>query len=212
MHTQEDVERYTGSYPANGRAHVEILQAEGMNRQSRVLEIGCGCLYAGLLLMDYLEPGLYCAIDPNAWLRDTTIHNGDFQWLIDDRCPRFTSRSDFDGSEFNERFDFVFSQSVLSHASATQLGEYFRNTKRVLADDGKILTSLFLADLDSNDTEWVYPGRSYFTWATVQREAAEAGLSVCLKPEYTLTVQQNSLESGWGGEGHCHDWLLLERI
>lgn len=216
-------ESFTGTQPEDGQAHFDVLLAEGLDQFSTVLEIGCGMLHAGIPLIEFLEPNGYCGIDPNEWLRETTLRHFGYQDLFAARGPRFSSRYDFDGSEFGVQFDYVFSHSVLSHASVSQFGEYLRNTKKVLAPGGKIVTSFFLAErgsgpvlgerrtpdgLDSGETEWVYPGRSYFTWTTVQREAQEAGLSVTLKPEYTQLVQNASLKTH-PAPGHCHDWLVL---
>jgi SAM-dependent methyltransferase len=218
-----DGESYTGTKPVDGEVHLAVLLAEGLKPDSKVLEIGCGMLHAGIPIMGFLDPDGYCAIDPNEWLRETTLYHFGHQALYADRHPRFSSRYDFDGSEFGTRFDYVFSHSVLSHAGVSHFGEYLRNTKKVLAPGGKIVTSFFLAESgpgpisgekrtpdgrDSGETEWVYPRRSYFTWSTVQREAWKAGLSVTLKPEYTELVQNASLLHH-PAPGHCHDWLVL---
>ena len=36
--------------------------------KSHVLEVGCGCLSAGVPVMRYLQRGHYVGIDPNRWL------------------------------------------------------------------------------------------------------------------------------------------------
>src|SRR5260370_4441623 len=47
-----------------GRRQLEALLEEGLRPESRVLDIGCGCLRAAYWLIHYLHPRCYCGIAP----------------------------------------------------------------------------------------------------------------------------------------------------
>src|SRR5258708_22118404 len=47
-----------------GRRQLEALLEEGLRPESRVLDIGCGCLRAAYWLIHYLDPRCYCGLEP----------------------------------------------------------------------------------------------------------------------------------------------------
>jgi hypothetical protein len=50
-----DPKKYVKTDETSGRLQFEILKKEGCVPASRVLEVGCGCLHAGVHLMQYLD-------------------------------------------------------------------------------------------------------------------------------------------------------------
>ena len=210
----EDPKRFVGTDGVSGQLQLELLKREGCTRDSTVLEIGCGNLHAGILLIQYLEKSRYVGVDPNKWLRRKTLKNLWASELIREKQARFLSVDNFDASKLGTRFDFVLSHSVLSHCAHWQLEQYLRNAGKVLAPGGHILASICLAEgnaygssgtpdkEDSMDETWQYPGISWFKLATVISTAGRCGLTVVHKPEYTeFYVKTRPLE--------CHDWLVF---
>jgi cyclopropane fatty-acyl-phospholipid synthase-like methyltransferase len=142
-------------------------------------------------------------------MRDTTI-----QALIAGKQATFLSSTNFDASPLGRKFDIVFSHSVLSHAAGWQLRQYLSNAKWMLAPGGLMLASLALAEgnrwgnpgspnrRDTNAAEWVYPGASFFTMETIQRTAAELGLSATYVPEYTAFYVKTR-------PNQQHDWFVF---
>jgi cyclopropane fatty-acyl-phospholipid synthase-like methyltransferase len=104
-----------------------------------VLEIGCGCLHAGIPLIQYLEKGNYAGVDPNEWLRQKAMKKRYVRQLVKNKQARFLSVEDFDASELGIKFDFVLSHSVLSHCAHWQLEQFLRNIAKVLTPQGRIL-------------------------------------------------------------------------
>src|SRR4051794_28633034 len=200
--TLADAEGYVGTDELSGRVQLGLLKLEGCVPSSRVLDVGCGSLSAGLPLIAWLEPDRYVGIDPNEWLREAALKDSRARRLVEQKRARFLSVSDFDASALGLRFDYVLSHSVLSHCAHWQLPQFLRNVSRSLAPGGKIVASLRLAEgnawgsagtpdkQDSRDEHWRYPGSDpiglcWFSWPTVSREAAACGLDARLAPEHT---------------------------
>jgi cyclopropane fatty-acyl-phospholipid synthase-like methyltransferase len=179
-----------------------------------VLEIGCGRLHAGIPLMQYLDKGNYVGVDPNEWLRQTAIKSRQVRQVIEEKQARFLSVDDFDASELGIKFDLVLSHSVLSHCAHWQLEIFLRNVGKVLAPEGRILASIYLAEgnaygssgtpdkEDSMHQEWQYPGVSFFKLSTVVKTADMLGLRAVHIPEYTEFYTETRPKE-------CHDWLLF---
>jgi SAM-dependent methyltransferase len=205
---------YVATDEVSGQLQFALLQREGCLPSSRVLEVGCGCLNAGVPLIEYLNPGHYVGIDPNEWLLEAAMRRQRVRRLVASKRPIFLSRSDFDAGELGLTFDYVLSHSVLSHCAHWQLEQFVSNLARALRPGGRILASIRLAEgntygspgtpdkEDSMDGEWQYPGVSWFKFATVKETAERHGLTAVLKPEYTeLYISQRPKE--------MHDWIVF---
>jgi cyclopropane fatty-acyl-phospholipid synthase-like methyltransferase len=208
-------QHYVCTDEVSGRTQFDLLIKSGLQPKSTLLEIGCGCLNAGAFLIKYLDEGRYVGIDPNPWLREAALKSSKVRRLVARKAARFLSNDTFDASELGRKYDYIFSHSVLSHAAHFQLEQYLRNAAKVLASGGTILSSIRLAEgnkwgsagsddhKDTMDKEWVYPGVSFFTAATIQGAAAKCGLSVEIKPEYTeYYVAHRPAE--------FHDWVIFK--
>ena len=212
----EEAKLFVGTDETSGQLQFELLKREGCVPSSRVLEVGCGCLHAGVPLIRYLESGHYAGIDPNEWLRQKTLKNREIRRLVEAKHARFLSVDDFDAGSLGIKFDFVLSHSVLSHCAHFQLEQFLRNVAAVLAPGGRILASIRLAEgnafgskgtpdrLDSMDRQWVYPGVSWFRLTTVQKTADAIGLTAALIPEYTEFYTRTRRHE-------FHDWMVFTR-
>ena len=208
--------RYVSSDEKSGKLQLEILRRTGCVASSSVLEIGCGCLNAGIPIIDFLDAGNYVGLDPNRWLIDSTLRRKDVRRLVEDKRARFLHVDTFDASKAAIEFDFVISHSVLSHCAHWQLDQFLRNAGKVLASDGRIVASLRLSEgnehgsvgspdkEDSMCTKWQYPDVSYFKMSTVRKAAEDNGLTATHVPEYTAYyTSHRPLE--------CHDWFVFSR-
>jgi SAM-dependent methyltransferase len=210
----EEARRYVGTGLGTGETQLELLKLEGCEPSSDVLEVGCGCLTAGVPVMEYLEPGRYVGIEPNAWLVDAALKVRRIRRLVARKRPVFLARADFDASELGRTFDYVLSHSVLSHCAHWQLDQFLANVARVLRPEGRIVASIRLAEgnaygstgsADGNDSrhdEWQYPGVSWFTFETVRETAERHGLDVVVKAEYTELYTARIRRE-------FHDWLVF---
>ncbi len=211
-----DPKKYVKTDEVSGQLQFEILKKEGCLPASRVLEVGCGCLHAGVHLMQYLQPGHFAGIEPNEWLLEKAMRTPPIARLVAVRRPQFVHVFDFDASALGMQFDYVLSHSVLSHAAHHQLEQFLANTGKLLAPGGKICASIRLAEgnafgstgspnkQDSLDKEWVYPGISWFTKATIESTADRVGLRATYRPDYTeFYIRTRPKE--------IHDWFVFAR-
>lgn len=211
-----DAQKYTRTDAVSGLRQADLLWREGCTDSCSVLEVGCGSLSAGAILIDRLQPGHYVGIDPNEWLREAALREPHIKAIADKKAPVFLSNFEFDAASTGRKFDYVLSHSILSHAAHHQLPVFLRNVGGVLEDGGRIYASLYLAEgnphgnsgtrdkKDSEDAEWVYPGVSFFTLETIQKAAAAEGLSATYRPDLTEWYIQVRPEE-------MHDWFLFER-
>jgi cyclopropane fatty-acyl-phospholipid synthase-like methyltransferase len=193
----EEAKRYTRTNEIGGQCQFDLLKLDGCLPSSKVLEIGCGWLNAGALLMEYLEGGKYVGIDPNEWLRNVAMKQESVRKLVNEKQARFLSVDNFDASSTGMKFDYIFANSILTHFAHWQLDQFFSNTAKVLEEKGRILASIQLAEgnsfgnkgspdkKDSMHRKWNYPDWSYFTYNTVVETAKRHNLVGESKPEYT---------------------------
>jgi cyclopropane fatty-acyl-phospholipid synthase-like methyltransferase len=211
---KEDADLYVATDEVSGQLQVELLKREGCRPNSKVLEVGCGNLHAGIPLIRYLEKDNYVGIDPNEWLRQAAMEKDDIRQLVKSKGARFLTAIDFDASKFDIKFDFVLSHSILSHCAHWQLELFLKNVAKVLAPRARILASIRLAEGnaygstgtpdrdDSRDETWQYPGVSWFKLSTVKAIAAKHGLTVTYIPEYTEFYTKTRPKE-------FHDWLVF---
>jgi hypothetical protein len=175
-----------------GREQLISLLNEGINPESKIVEIGCGCLRIAYWLVRFLDPGCYHGIEP-ARLR---VEYG-LRYLFNPgevklKQPQFDFNPRFDTSVFGARFDFFLARSIWTHASkvqiATTLDSFIRDSKNT----GVFLVSYLPArnpEEDYRGDGWVgtshesnTPGviRHSLEWIFTQCE--ERGLSVDLLP------------------------------
>ncbi len=208
--------RYVDTDEVSGQLQFEILKREGCVPSHRVLEVGCGCLNAGRHVIGYLAADNYVGIDPNDWLVQTAMGEPEVEQVVTTKRARFLHVDTFDASPLGLQFDYVLSHSVLSHAAHWQLDQFLEAVGNVLAPEGRILASIYLAEgnacgsapapnlEDSHDEAWVYPGISRFKLRTVLDAADRHGLTAVTVPEYTEFITATRPRE-------CHDWMRFTR-
>jgi len=206
-----DAVSYVCTLPEEGLAQLEILKDLGCKPHHRVLEIGCGALVAGFPIMQYLDAGNYFGIDPNSWLIQSTLRASEAAPTIVAKRPQFSPRADF-RTGLGWKFDFIISHSILSHASDSQLDEFFVAAREQLAPEGVLAASIRLAEGNefgslgsarhgADFREWQYPGVSWFKRDDVLDRARKVGLTAAVAPEMTKTILQ-------GNPKAVHDWIV----
>ena len=61
---------FRGQFEKHRRFQMTFFRERGLVPSSRLLEIGCGPLTAGIPIIEYLEPGNYVGVD----IRSSVLH------------------------------------------------------------------------------------------------------------------------------------------
>ena len=196
---------FVGGEPLSGEIQLDVMKKwVHLRPDDRLLEVGSGAGHLAKQAIEYLDFEKYYGIEPNQW---TMEENKIFDPIFAERLiywgARFDSNAEFDFSVFgDQKYDVIFSHSILSHASVQQLDTYFRGISEYLETDGSALASLHydLRNECEESTEWQYPGISWFKWDTLVKTAEKYNLVVAVKPEIK-DYYMSRREDDW------HDWI-----
>jgi len=134
-----------------------LLAQVGLRQHHAVLDIGCGSLRIGRLLIPYLNAGRYWGIEPNRWLVEEGIARevGADQVLI--KRPRFSFATHARELPSGERFDFALAQSIFSHCGVDLVLSWLHDVDQRLAEDGVFVATFLPAPQARLDGGWFYP-------------------------------------------------------
>jgi len=172
-----------------GRLQLITLLSEGLYPESKILDIGCGCLRGGYWLIHFLNSDCYFGIEPNQEMLEAGISNLLEPDLLKQKQPRFDNNTKFDSSVFNEKFDFFLARSIWTHSSKdnilTMLKAFLRDSKK----NGIFLTSVykkrfFSKRSDYKGNKWVgrshecnKAGQVYHSLSWVKKQCEKRGLA-----------------------------------
>ena len=164
------------NYDVVSAMQFNLLTFLGLRDKHQILDIGCGSLRAGRLLIAYLRPGGYFGIEPEQWLVDEGIQNETGQDLISLKQPKFSNDPNFTLTTFNQQFDFILAQSVFSHAAQNHIRRCLSEARKVMKPSAMFAATYFKGE-DYTGDEWCYPGFSTFRPNLMERLAAEHNLA-----------------------------------
>ena len=154
-----------------------LLTTLGLRQDHSLLDIGCGSLRIGRLLIPYLNRGKYFGVEPNEWLVEEGIKRELGETLVQIKRPTFFfSDSPETVVQAKVSFDFALAQSIFSHCGLDLIKGWLSAVSRSLAQDGALVATFLPGDQDSLRTGWVYPECVNYRPATLERAAAEANL------------------------------------
>ena len=171
---------YPFKYDLVAAMQFNLLTFLGLREQHRVLDVGCGSLRAGRLLIPYLLPNCYYGLEPEKWLVEDGIRHNTGREIIEMKRASFQYRSDFCLTAFDVPFDFILAQSIFSHASASQVRTCLSEAAACLAPGALLVASFVLDKQDYAGTDWVYPTCVGYSESGMKRFAAEADLDCIL--------------------------------
>jgi SAM-dependent methyltransferase len=167
-------------YDFMGATQFRLLTTLGLRESHRVLDLGCGSLRAGRLLIPYLLPDGYHGIEPNAWLVDDAIEHQIGRDMVRIKRPRFDANTEFRADVFGVEFDFIVAQSIFSHATPGLVVTALANLGRSLAATGLVACTFVeapLGDAASYAEGWIYPGCVRYTSSEIASLFERAGLA-----------------------------------
>lgn len=150
-------------YDLVGAMQFNLLTNFGLRDYHKLLDIGCGSLRSGKLMITYLRKDNYYGIEPNNWLIEEGIANEIGDDLISIKTPKFINSDTFELDKFNEEFDYLIAQSIFSHTSEKQIIACLKQVKKVMKPKGVFLATFVLGNTNYKGDEWVYPECVTFT-------------------------------------------------
>ena len=155
-----------------------LLTVLGMRQQHRVLDIGCGSLRVGRLLLPYLNRGGYTGLEPYEWLVTDGIRREVGQDQVDIKQPRFVFSDNADALLVErQQFDYAIAQSIFSHCGPDLLERWVSQVAGLLSEQGALVATYIEADDDNTVDGWIYPGCVGYRQQTIEQLAARHGLS-----------------------------------
>jgi len=154
-----------------------LLTCLGLRQQHRLIDIGCGSLRVGRLLIPYLNPGNYVGVEPNEWLVKEGIDNEVGQDLLRIKSPTLIIDTSLERLPKEVRANFAFAQSIFSHCGMDLMRGWLKDVADHLTDDGIFLATFCPGPDDFQGNGWVYPKSVTYDPRTMYRVAQEFGFS-----------------------------------
>jgi SAM-dependent methyltransferase len=154
-----------------------LLTTLGLRQNHSLLDVGCGSLRIGRLLIPYLNRGKYFGVEPNEWLVEEGIKRELGEALLEIKRPTFF----FSGSpeaitQAKVLFHFAVAQSIFSHCGLDLIKEWLSAISRSLAEDGALVATFLAGEEDAPTKGWVYPECVNYRPATMRQAGADVGL------------------------------------
>ncbi len=171
-----------------GRKTLMTLLEYGLLPDSKVLDMGCGCLRGGYWLIRFLEEGCYFGIEPNKTMLQNGIDVLLSPAITTNKQPVFNHNTEFDAGVFNQKFDYFLARSIWTHAAKSQIIQMLDSFVLNAKPGGIFLTSYLNATKAGEEylgVDWV--GKSHESQAAgivkhsiewVQKACEERGLDV----------------------------------
>jgi SAM-dependent methyltransferase len=154
-----------------------LLTTLGLRQHHTLLDIGCGSLRIGRLLIPYLNRGKYFGVEPAEWLVAEGIEHELGKAVVQAKRPTFLfTDSPSAIVEANRSFDFAVAQSIFSHCGLDLINGWLSAISRSLAQDGALVATFLPAEEDCSETGWVYPQCVNYRPSTLERAAADVNL------------------------------------
>ena len=153
-----------------------LLTTIGLRQYHRLLEIGCGSLRVGRLLIPYLNVGNYHGLEPNKWLVEHGIKFETGHDLINIKKPKFFYADDFKIEPTLDNFNFMVAQSIFSHASLKQISQCLSSISDKLLEDGAFLATFIVGKENYTEDNWVYPECVSYKVESIKALAEKSGL------------------------------------
>jgi SAM-dependent methyltransferase len=154
-----------------------LLTTLGLRQHHSLLDVGCGSLRIGRLLIPYLNRGKYFGVEPAEWLVAEGIKQELGETVVQIKRPTFFFT---DSPEIvvqaKVSFDFALAQSIFSHCGLDLIRGWLSAVSRALAHEGALVATFLIGDEDSPRTGWIYPECVNYRPATLERAAADVNL------------------------------------
>jgi len=154
-----------------------LLTTLGLRQHHSLLDLGCGSLRIGRLLIPYLNKDKYFGIEPNEWLVREGVRNEIGESLLRIKRPKFFfTDSPATLTDMEVRFDFAVAQSIFSHCGLDLITRWISFIANFLTPNGALVATFFPSESNNTKTGWIYPGCVGYRPDTLGNVATKAGL------------------------------------
>jgi SAM-dependent methyltransferase len=168
-------------YDLIGAMQFRLLCALGLREHHKLMDLGCGSLRAGRLLIPYLARGNYHGVEPNDRLLQQGVEQEIGRDMIALKWPHFHCIDTFEVDACGRDFDYILAQSIFSHTGVDLLRRALASFARALAPKGLGAVTFIHAEVASgfavDSKGWVYPGVVTYTPQRLQEEFQSCGLA-----------------------------------
>jgi len=161
-------------YDIQSANQFNLLTTLGLREDHHLLDIGCGSLRVGRLLMPYLLPGHYYGLELQDWLIKEGIDSEIGQSTIVLKKPTFSYDKDFTLSIFDQKFDFMLAHSIFSHTPEYELRRCMKEAAKVMKPTSIFAATYWPGTVSSTDKSWMV--RAEFRAEHMQEMVEDAGL------------------------------------
>ncbi|MEO3877963.1 class I SAM-dependent methyltransferase [Rheinheimera fenheensis] len=150
----------------------------GLRDTHKVLDLGCGSLRLGRLLIPFLLKGGYFGVEPNVRLIIDGFNN-ELGWdSIRIKHPKFLPVKDFSLYRFGCKFDFIIAHSIFTHTYPDLAIYALKKVKEVLAPDALFVGTFIELEKQPyySKNGWEYPTCLGYSIETIENFFTLAGL------------------------------------
>jgi SAM-dependent methyltransferase len=191
-------------FEAVGRDTLGLLRRHALRRDSTVLDVGCGCLRIGYWLIDFLDAGRYCGIEPNVPMLEAGIGGLLEPGTVETKRPRFDHNNRFDFAPFAARFDFVVARSIWTHAAPAQIATMLDQFAATAAPNGVFFASY----KPCRFYERSYAGSTWVGSDETKREGGTVRYRFC---DIAQLARARALEATELDREHGQVWIRIAR-
>jgi cyclopropane fatty-acyl-phospholipid synthase-like methyltransferase len=134
-----------------------LLTTLGLRQHHTLLDIGCGSLRIGRLLIPYLNVGNYNGIEPNEWLLTEAVQRETGQEQLRIKQPHFYIADSARTLPSGALYDFALAQSIFSHCGLDLMERWLQDAHSHLKDSGALLGTFMTGEQDNHERDWIYP-------------------------------------------------------
>lgn len=153
-----------------------LLTCIGLRQHHRVLDIGCGSLRVGRLLIPYLNQENYVGVEPNRWLVEDGIANEVGTDLVRIKKPTFSFYPSMEEFKYSLDVDYAIAQSIFSHCGKDLIKQWLSQVSFHLKNDGALVATFLPDTKDYDGLGWIYPACVNYRSETMATWAADLGL------------------------------------
>lgn len=134
-----------GMWEEIGEQQFEFLKKMGLQPGHRLMDIGCGCMRAGVYFVPYLDSQRYHGIDINPSLIEAGRQELSKNPANAGKQPDLRVSDRFDLTQFEVKFDYLLAASVFTHLYVNHIGRCLVEVRKTLAPGGRFFATFFPA-------------------------------------------------------------------